>query len=53
MYENLDVSCKSKPEGKYEDGKIYLLRKLQINTNPDNTTDSILKYEASIIWSVM
>ena len=33
--------------------KICFLKKLQIKTNPDNATDKILKYKASIICSVM
>ena len=30
---------------------IYLLKKIRIKTNPDNTTDNILKYKAIINWN--
>ena len=44
-----DVSHKNKLVRRHKDGKIFLLKKMQIKINPDNATDNSLKYKASII----
>ena len=44
---------KSKLAGMHEDSKNVSSKKLQIETNSDNTKDNIWKYKEGIIWSVM
>ena len=43
------MSCKTKLVGRHGDRKNVFSKKLQIETNPDNGADNILKYTASII----
>ena len=43
------MSCKTKLAGRRGDRKNVFSKKLQIETNPDNGADNILKYTASII----
>ena len=47
------MSCKTKLAGRHGDRKNAFSKKLQIETNPDNGADNILKYTAYIIWSAM
>ena len=44
-----DVSHENELVRRHKDGKMFLLKKMQIKINPDNATDNSLKYKASII----
>ena len=46
-------SHESKLASRHEDGKNVSSKILQIKTNPDDATGNILKYKASVNWSVM
>ena len=49
LRQGYDMSCKTKLAGRHGDRKNVFSKKLQIETNPDNGADNILKYTAYII----